>query len=68
MMYLIAEKYGENAPSAVVVNAGSEPLGFINLFPFWQTDTLAVSDLLTYLIIEHFLGYVYTRMVGWKEV
>ena len=42
---VVAEKYGKDAPSAVVVQAGSEPLRFTNLFPFWQTDTLAVSVL-----------------------
>jgi len=40
---VIVEKYGEDAPSPVVVHAGKEPLRFTNLFPFWQTDTLAVS-------------------------
>jgi len=44
IVFVIAEKYGENAPSAVLVYAGKEPLRFINIFPFWQTDTLPVSD------------------------
>jgi len=40
---VVTEKYGEDAPSAVVVHAGKEPLTFTNLFPFWQSDTSAVS-------------------------
>jgi len=45
-MFVIAEKYGKDPPSAVLVHAGKEPLRFTNIFPFWQTDTLAVSDFL----------------------
>jgi len=51
-MCAIVEKYGEDAPLAVVVDAGREPLRFTNLFPFWQTDESAVSDFRICLIIS----------------
>jgi len=42
LFYVVAEKYGKEAASPLLVHAGKEPLKFTNIFPFWRSDRSAV--------------------------
>ena len=57
MLYVTIEKYGKDSVKPVIVEAGNEPVRFTNIFPFWQTDSLAVSS-----------SFPRRGMIQWKHV